>query len=234
MQPDSWRHADARAKLDITKRSRPHHGSARNENRTGGAAQKNQIGEVGKPQRSGSELRKNPADQRSGGAAEKIRRRGDASGAALVVSRIKFGDPGGGRAGGETGRKTAHSARYEQPSGALRRGKDDRAGDTDCDSRQACRPAADLVGKAAEEQQCSQVTEDVGRVNQRQCDAGKSKCLPVQRIKRRRQDRADEHDAELGGDRGKREAIVIGGCGIAHCHTSITFRSIYIAYGIPP
>jgi hypothetical protein len=178
-------------------------------------------------------LRKQAADQRPGGAAEEIRRRGDGGGAAFVTPGKEFGNPSGGRAGGKTGGKTAQPARHEQPSGALRRRKYNGAGNTDRHGRQACRPPTDLIGEAAEEQERGEIAENIGRIDQRQCDAGKSKRLPVKRIERRRQDRADKHDAELGGDRDERDAMVAGGSGIAHCHTSIRFMTIYIEYGLP-
>jgi hypothetical protein len=126
------------------------------------------------------------------------------------------------------------TARGEQPSGALRRRKQSGADHPDRHRRQARRPPADLVGKATEEQKRGKIAENVGRVNQRQRDAGKSKSLAVQRIERCRQDRADEHDAEFDRDRGHRDSVLAGGCGIAHCHTSIRFMRSNIDYGITP
>jgi hypothetical protein len=115
----------------------------------------------------------------------------------------------------------------------LRPRKYDSAGNANRNGRPARGAPSDLVGEAAEEQERGEIAKNVSRIDQRQCDAGKSKSFPVQRVKRRRQDRADKHDAELSGDRGERDAIMTGGCGIAHCHTSITFMTIYIEYGIP-
>src|SRR5262249_58860886 len=106
-----------------------------------------------------------------GGTAEEMRGGGDARGAALVAPGIRWGDPGGRRAGGETSGEPADAARHEQPRGALRRRKNNGAGDTDRDSRQARPPPPDLVGKAAEEQQRGEIGEYRGRVDQRQGDA---------------------------------------------------------------
>jgi len=132
---------------------------------------------------------------------------------------IKFGNPGRGRATGQAGGKSAQAACCKQPRRILGCGKYARAGNTDGNGRQARGAPPNLIGEAAEEQQRRKIAEDIGRVDQRQRDSREAKGFPVKRIERCRQNRTDKHDAELAGDSHKRDVIVAGGGGIAHCRT---------------
>jgi Flp pilus assembly protein TadB len=101
------------------------------------------------------------------------------------------------------------------------------AGDTDADRRQARRAAADLVRQAAEQQKRHKVPQHVDRIDERQRDRRKSKGLAEKRIKRRRQDGADEHHREHARDACCCDIILVLHHGIAHCHIYMSFVTLF-------
>jgi hypothetical protein len=85
--------------------------------------------------------------------------------ALLLFGRLA--DQIGRRAAREPGGKAAQGARGEQPSGALRGGENDGTRNPDCDGGQARGAPANLVGEPTEQQQCREIAEYIGRVDQR-------------------------------------------------------------------
>jgi hypothetical protein len=202
LSPDLRWHRDTRRDRDILHRPlRPRHRFGHKPDQRHDGGERDEIHHIGKLQRPCSVLGKQARKQRADAKAGEIGRCCDHRRAGTALLSDQLCKPGSSGSGTDADREPAQDPSAIERGNAAREQEHQRAEQRQRHARERHRPPADLVGEAAEHQKRAEISDDIGRIDQRQRDLREAERLLVHDVERRHDRAAGEQHADHGGDR---------------------------------